>query len=128
MYMENLVRSAIAPLTMVAVVAQNMVWKMKNAPAGGRLTAYFESPFEAEVSADAIFGMAKDYATVNMYFNGEKVVSEENLWHFEVDARTVPMGKVKLLKGKNTVTIEIAKPGDSRELGVVGLDRIIFYY
>ena len=33
-YMENLVRSAIAPETIVAAVAQNTVWKMKVHSAG----------------------------------------------------------------------------------------------
>ena len=36
--MENLVRSAMAPDTMVAVVAQNTVWKMKVHSAGTLLS------------------------------------------------------------------------------------------
>ena len=32
--MENLVRSAMAPETMVAAVAQNTVWKIKNPSTG----------------------------------------------------------------------------------------------
>ena len=39
MYIENLVRSAIAPLTIVAVVAQNTVWKMNVASAGTLLSS-----------------------------------------------------------------------------------------
>ena len=37
-YMENLVRSAIAPDTMVAAVAQNTVWKIRNPSMGSPLS------------------------------------------------------------------------------------------
>lgn len=100
---------------------------MKGAVKGNRITATFESPYEATVRADVIFAIAKDYGTVNLYFNGEKVISGEDLSYYEISSKTVPAGEILLKKGTNTVILEIEEVGNGYKKAVAGIDRIVFY-
>lgn len=100
---------------------------MNKAHKGDRITASFDSPYEAIVRADAILAMAGDYGKVNLYFNGEKVIACEDLKFYEISSKAVPMGEILLKKGKNTVVIEIEDTPDGLDEGVAGIDKMIFY-
>jgi hypothetical protein len=76
---------------------------------GARLEIELSTPADGEYRLETVFTRARDYAIVQLHFDGRKLGSEVDLFDYPNVTTTgvVERGLGKLVKGKHTLTIEI---------------------
>lgn len=102
------------------------LWWTGGSP-GDRLTLAFEAPESGERTVLVRFTKARDYAMVQCHVNGRKAGPAIDLYDPRVvGSEPISLGKVPILKGRNTLTIEIVGANEKAVKSyMVGLDYLL---
>jgi hypothetical protein len=104
---------------------QQLFWS--GAKSGDRLELELDAPQSGVFDLQAVFTMARDYATIQLHLDGEKLASPLNLYNFPdvITTGVMRFGRRKLEAGKHKLVLEIVGSDPSAQPAqFVGLDYI----
>lgn len=106
--------------------SQNVQLFWTGAKPGDELEMAFQSDIEFDSHVTARFTVAPDYGTVRLTLNGKTIPGIFNLYHNEVITREVYLGRMRILKGENRLTISMINPSGMDDRAFFGLDLLRF--
>lgn len=95
-----------------------------NAPVGSEMVLSFESPYEGNYDLKLLYTFSWDYGTMDVWFNDKKVETRRDFYDKKLHTEWSEYGNVRLLRGKNTITVRTVRSHQGVAGGFFGLDRI----
>ena len=93
---------------------------------GNKAAFEFENDFAGSYDLTCFFTVAPTHGVFNIYLNDKLIISNIDLYHYEVAVKEFDLGKISLNSGKNVLSVELAGyPGDLQKSSI-GIDKLIF--
>lgn len=99
---------------------------LRDIKTGDKAEFRFECNYPGDYSLTGLLTIAPDYGKFNIYLNGQKIVNKLDLQNPEVMVREQDLGQITLVKGQNTLIIELAEFPAGQAICCFGLDKLYF--
>jgi hypothetical protein len=93
---------------------------------GNEMELAFTSDEEKDMHVTARFTIAPDYGSVRLRLNGKPVPGVFNLYNPEISTREIYLGRFRILKGENQLTVSIVNSSPMEGRAFFGLDLLRF--